>query len=96
MRNFLELQAASFVIIFAYHVVFRHGGRPVTYSPTDYFNEFGLMMNAINNDPGITVKNNIIGPSIAMAAWTPEQVFDTGYIQAYTNNLGALAVEKCV
>jgi len=52
-------------------------------------------MNAINNDPGITVKNNIVGPSIA-TEWTPEMVFNTGYIQAYANNLGALSVEKCV
>lgn len=72
------------------------GGRPITYSPQDYFNEFGVVMAAINNDPTIPTKNNIIGPSISSSQWSPEQVFDTGYIQAYTNNLGALAVEKCV
>lgn len=52
-----------------------------------------MVMNAINNDPAILVKGNIVGPSIAMSAWTPQQVWDTGYIQAYANDLGALSVE---
>lgn len=59
----------------------------------DYYNEFGVVMTGINNDPAIPVKNNIIGPSIALSAWTLEQIWDTGYIQTYTNNLGAISVE---
>jgi hypothetical protein len=78
--------------------LFRHGegGRPATYSPEDYFNEFGVVMTAINNDANIPIKNNIIGPSISASQWGAEDVFNTGYIQAYTNNLGMIAVEKCV
>jgi hypothetical protein len=47
--------------------IIRHGlgGRQPTYSPNDYFGEFGVIMNAINNNPNIPVKNNIIGPRYA-------------------------------
>lgn len=74
----------------------RHGmgGRPDTYSPYDYFGEFGVVMDAINNNPKIPVKNNIIGPSVSNSEWSPERVFDTGYVDAYNSNLWALAVEQ--
>lgn len=71
-----------------------HGHRPSTYSPWDYFGEFATMIQAINNDSNIPVKNNLIGPSVATGQWTPEMVWDTGYIPAYTNSLSALAVEQ--
>ena len=45
------------------HII-RHGlgGRPITYGPFDYFGQFGEVMNAINADANIPIKNNIIGP----------------------------------
>jgi hypothetical protein len=44
--------------------IIRHGlgGRQASYSPSYYFSEFGTVMNAINDNPNIPVKNNIIGP----------------------------------
>jgi hypothetical protein len=54
------------------------------------------MMTAIQNDPNIPIKNNIIGPSIADAGWTPEDIFNTGYLSAYGNQLSAIAVEQYV
>ena len=71
-----------------------HGHRPATYSPFDYFGEFGVMVQAIGNDSNIPVKNNLIGPSIATGAWTPEMVWDTGFVTSYANSLLALAVEQ--
>jgi hypothetical protein len=56
--------------------------------------EFGVMVQAINNNPNIPVKNNLIGPSVATGSWTPEMVWDTGFIPSYTNSLSALAVEQ--
>ena len=53
-------------------------------------------MQAIANDPNIPVKNNLIGPSVATGAWTPEMVWDTGFITPYSNSLSALAVEQQV
>lgn len=72
------------------------GGRTADYSPQDYFTEFGKVMDAINNDPSIPVKNKIIGPSVSDSQWSPDLVFATGYIEAYTKNLGFLAVEQYV
>ena len=72
------------------------GGRPQSYSVQDYFNEFQVMMTGINNDASIPRKNIIVGPSISTALWTPEDVFNTGYISAFTNNLGFISVEKWV
>lgn len=74
-----------------------HGHRPQTYGPQDYFNDFGLMVKALQQDPLIpdAVSKLLIGPSIQFQ-WTPEQVWATGYIPAYTNNLAFLAVERHV
>ena len=54
------------------------------------------MMTGINNDASIPRKNIIVGPSVSTALWTPEDVFNTGYISAFTNNLGFISVEKWV
>ncbi|KAF9484212.1 glycoside hydrolase family 79 protein [Pholiota conissans] len=69
-----------------------HGHRALNYSQQDYFNEFGLLINAINADPLITSRDILIGPSVS-TNWSPESVFDTGYIDAYTNSLAYLSVE---
>lgn len=69
-----------------------HGVRPSTYSPSDYFGEFGVVVAAINNDGNIPVKNNLVAPSIT-GGWTPESVWNTGLVQSYSSSLGALAVE---
>ncbi|KAG2129513.1 glycoside hydrolase family 79 protein [Suillus bovinus] len=69
-----------------------HDARPSTYSPSDYFGEFGTVVSAINNDGNIPVKNNLIVPSIT-GQWTPESVWNTGLVETYSSSLGALAVE---
>lgn len=74
--------------------LYSHQHRPPTYSPFDYFGEFGVMIQAIGSNANIPVKNNLIGPSVATGAWTPEMVWDTGFIPSYTNSLSALAVEQ--
>lgn len=91
--NLLGFQVGNEPDLYGRHGV---GGRPDTYSPYDYFGEFAIMMNAINADAEIPVKNRIIGPSVTGQFWTPEQVFDTGYIAAYGNNLGFISVERWV
>ena len=45
-------------------------------------------------DSGIPNKNMLISPSVASGPWTPEQVWDTGFINAYSDYLSALAVEQ--
>ncbi|KAG1761526.1 glycoside hydrolase family 79 protein [Suillus occidentalis] len=69
-----------------------HGVRPSTYLPSDYYSEFGIVVDAVNNDGNIPVKNNLVAPSIT-GQWTPESVWDTGLVETYSSSLGALAVE---
>jgi hypothetical protein len=50
----------------------------------------------IADDQSIPIKNNIlIVPSIQVT-WTPESVWNTGIVSAYTNSLYGLAVERFV
>ncbi|OBZ74672.1 Beta-glucuronidase [Grifola frondosa] len=69
-----------------------HGHRPANYSVWDYFGEFGVVVNAIAADAQIPTRNNLIAPSL-QGTWTPEDVFNTGFVAAYTNALGILSVE---
>jgi hypothetical protein len=48
-----------------------HGHRNTTYGPYDYFGDFTLVVDAVNNDAGIPTKNNLIAPNLA-GTWTPE------------------------
>ncbi len=52
------------------------------------------MVEAIGNDTLIPVRNNLIAPSVATGPWTPESVWDTGFVGVYSDSLGALAVEQ--
>ena len=72
----------------------RFGHRPAPYGPPDYFNDFGSLINATDANPRILNKNMLIGPSVASGPWTPEQVWDTGFIDAYKDRLYCLAVEQ--
>lgn len=75
---------------------FRHQHRPADYDAQDYADEFGLVVQAIAQDPNIPVRNDLIGPSVASGPWKPEDVWNTGFITTYADALGALAVEQYV
>lgn len=78
------------------HSTNSHGHRQETYGPFDYFGEFGTVVQAIQNDPKIPARNNLIAPSVASGPWKPEDVWNTGFLQAYGGSLSALAVEQYV
>jgi len=71
-----------------------HGHRPSTYGPFDYFGEFSTLVNAMASDTNIRNQNLLIGPNIATGAWTPEMVWNTGFVDAYSPQLAFLAVEQ--
>ncbi|KAF8636081.1 hypothetical protein AX17_003787 [Amanita inopinata Kibby_2008] len=71
----------------------RHNRRPSSYGPQDYFNEFGQLINAMSGDQHIVNRNLLIGPSLATGDWYPEQIWNTGFVDAYSQNLAYLAVE---
>jgi hypothetical protein len=73
----------------------RHGHRPSTYGPQDYFNEFQAVVNALAATNGLSDVNNLIGPSIASADWQPQDVWDTGFQTAFGQHLKILTVERC-
>ncbi|KAF8900473.1 hypothetical protein CPB84DRAFT_1847260 [Gymnopilus junonius] len=68
-------------------------GRRVTYSPQQYTQEFGELIQTIQSNDNIPVKNNLIGPSISTIIWKPEDVWDTGFIDLYKDHLFCLSVE---
>lgn len=55
----------------------------------------GNLIQEVANDAAIPVKNMFIVPSIQVA-WTPESVWNTGLVGAYSNSISALAVERFV
>lgn len=73
-----------------------HGHRPEGYDPQAYFEEFADLIRAVQANDRITNKNMLIGPSLASGPWTPESVWDTGYLDAYGQYLTAVTMEQCV
>ncbi|RXW22272.1 hypothetical protein EST38_g3572 [Candolleomyces aberdarensis] len=68
-------------------------GRRTTYSPQAYYDEVGALIQVIDANPNIPVKNKLIGPSVATGPWTPELVWETGFIDTYKDRLYCLSVE---
>lgn len=65
-----------------------------TYGPFDYVGEFSDVLNAMDSDSHAANRQLLIGPNLATGDWTPEQVWDTGFVDTYTDNLAFLAVEQ--
>ncbi|KAG5336999.1 hypothetical protein C0989_011248 [Termitomyces sp. Mn162] len=64
-----------------------------TYGPTNYYQDFGTYIQDMvtANLPG---QNLLVGPNLAYADWTTEQVWDTGFVSTYNQNLAFLSVEN--
>ncbi len=50
----------------------------------------------MSSDANAVNKNLLIGPNIATGDWVPEDVWQTGFVDTYSENLAYLAVEQCV
>ena len=74
--------------------LFRNGHRNSTYAPQDYSNDVQSLIQAMEANSNIPNKNMLICPSVATGAWTPEQVWDTGFINTFNNYISAFAVEQ--
>ncbi|KAF8949995.1 glycoside hydrolase family 79 protein [Flammula alnicola] len=68
-------------------------GRRVTYSPQQYYDEIGQLITVMDANPLITNKNMLLAPSVATGPWTPEQVWDTGFMNTYKDRMYAFTVE---
>ncbi|KAJ7227744.1 glycoside hydrolase family 79 protein [Mycena haematopus] len=74
-----------------------HGHRNDTYGPYDYGGEISDLLSQVaasNADPSGRAMSLLVSPNIADYAWTPEQVWDTGLVTEFQNNIAYLAVEK--
>ncbi|KAG6848315.1 hypothetical protein H0H93_001260 [Arthromyces matolae] len=65
-----------------------------SYGPYDYLGEMQNLVNAMNNDANVLNRNLLIGPNIATGDWHPEDVWNTGFVDALSDNLAYLAVEN--
>ncbi|EJD44078.1 hypothetical protein AURDEDRAFT_88289 [Auricularia subglabra TFB-10046 SS5] len=70
-----------------------HGYRPV-YSVQQYFSEFQTMLNAINDDPLITMKGNIGGPGVCCLWNLQEDILNAGYLGKFQDSLSTVIVER--
>ena len=64
------------------------------YGPADYYNDVQSLITAMDDNSRIPNKNMLIAPSVSTGPWTPEQVWDTGFIDRFNDRLYCLAVEQ--
>ncbi|KAJ6590236.1 hypothetical protein B0H10DRAFT_1961170 [Mycena sp. CBHHK59/15] len=79
------------------YVLHKHRGQDnTTYGPFDYEGEFSDFLTQLAASPAGAgrAKNILIAPNIANFAWKPEDVWNTGMVDTYHDNLAFLAVEK--
>ena len=72
-----------------------HGHRPSNWTVYDYFGEFGVVVEAINNDASIPTRGNLVAPSI-QGTWSLQNVYDTGFLTSYGSAVSIVAVEQYV
>ncbi|KAG6827199.1 hypothetical protein H0H92_012826 [Tricholoma furcatifolium] len=68
-------------------------GHYTSYQPTDYYNDFGTYVQDMEN-ANLPGTNLLVGPNIAYADWTTEDVWNTGFVSTYQDNLAFLSVEN--
>ncbi|KAJ7580128.1 hypothetical protein C8J56DRAFT_795631 [Mycena floridula] len=68
--------------------------RPGDYNATNYVQEFGEFITAVNNDPAILNKTMLMGPSISgNGAFNEQDVWDAGFLN-FDDSLAYLTVEQ--
>lgn len=60
----------------------------------DYYTEVGQLIEQMKNDPQVVNSSMLMGPNVASGPWSPETVWNTGFIQAYSQYLAYLSVEQ--
>jgi len=75
---------------------YSNGIRPSTYTVEQYFTDWGTVLDFYLNDSNVPNKNMFIAPSVCCGqdiGWTPELVWNTGFLSSYANNLAYMSVE---
>ncbi|KAF8217162.1 glycoside hydrolase family 79 protein [Mycena galopus ATCC 62051] len=77
----------------------QHQHRNSSYGPYDYYGEmsdFLTQLAASGLDVTGRAKQLLVAPNIAASVWTPEQVWNTGFVDTYSDNLAFLSMERYV
>ncbi|KAJ6561989.1 glycoside hydrolase family 79 protein [Mycena capillaripes] len=70
----------------------QHQHRPLTYSPADFSNEFGIVDAALRADSKVSVVDGkLLGPSLS-GVWQPQEVWDVNFIPDHKQSLAALSM----
>jgi hypothetical protein len=70
--------------------------RPADYNETIYHDEFGQVLQDYLSDANVPNKNLFVAPSVCCGqdiGWTPERVWNTGFLDSYAANLAYMSVE---
>ncbi|KAG6850008.1 hypothetical protein C0991_010843, partial [Blastosporella zonata] len=70
-----------------------HGHRTEPYDVTEYSDEFASLVQAIQDNPKVPVKNMLIGPSLASGPWLPDRLWPTGYLDRFKDVLKIISME---
>jgi len=74
--------------------------RRTVYSPQLYTQELHDLIAKIDANPLIPNKHMLLGPSVGSSipnvTWTPEQVWETGWLETFKDRLYAITVEQFV
>lgn len=93
-KNLLGLQLGNEPDL--YHI---NNIRGTDYTPDQYTQDWGTVLNAYKGDSEISNTNMFVAPSVCCGGennigWTPEQVFDTGFLDQFADNLAWISVEQ--
>lgn len=73
--------------------------RGTDYTPAQYNTEWGQVLADYEQDPNISNTTMFVAPSICCGGsigWNPEDVWNTGFLNNYAQNLAFLAVQQYV
>ncbi|KAG6856829.1 hypothetical protein H0H87_000306 [Tephrocybe sp. NHM501043] len=70
-----------------------HKYRDAPYGVKEYSNEFASLVQAIQDNPKVPIKNMLIGPSLTSGPWLPDQLWPTGYLDRFKDVLKIIAME---
>ncbi|KAG6856828.1 hypothetical protein H0H87_000305 [Tephrocybe sp. NHM501043] len=70
-----------------------HEHRVKPYGVEEYANEFGSLVQAIQDNPNVPIKNMLIGPSLTSGPWLPDMLWPTGYLERFKDALKIIAME---
>ncbi|KAG5642016.1 hypothetical protein DXG03_003788 [Asterophora parasitica] len=75
-----------------YYLGHRHRIEP--YDAYEYTEEFDSLVQAIQDNRNIPIKNMLIGPSLAAGPWLPERLWSTGYLDKFKDSLKIITMEQ--